>query len=374
MRTLIGAVGRRTAGLAAGVILCGGLAGGVLLTPGTAYAQTTTATAITGTTQSAGSNGTTLDVQVSVTPASGTDWPAGNVKVSDGSDNCYLALVQDGSSAVGVGNCSIYNLSGGTYTLTASYQGSPEFGWSASGPYSVNVGPTGYAPAFYADSPSLSATDGGQYSYTFGAKGYPAPSYSLSGPGWLHIDSYHGTVWGTVPDWVSSFSYSVTATNSVGSATAGPYTVYVNRPYNHANIQTSLSCTSRVSIGERGSCTLYVSNTGWNYAPDVSAQIALPWQLVADYCAHNWWNWGCNISDNTAYADLGALNPGQTAELTVVFTAKTGYNLWGWHHGHAFVVKVVGSASTSSGYFWFTGQRQSYSVAWVTITPRGWWW
>ena len=45
MHNVIGAVCRRTAGLATGLILgVGGLAGAVLLTPGTAYAGTTVAT------------------------------------------------------------------------------------------------------------------------------------------------------------------------------------------------------------------------------------------------------------------------------------------------------------------------------------------
>jgi hypothetical protein len=71
MHNLIGAACRRTAGMAAGVILCGGIAGGVLLTPGTAFADTAvaTATAITGTAQSPDSAGTTtLNVRVAVTP------------------------------------------------------------------------------------------------------------------------------------------------------------------------------------------------------------------------------------------------------------------------------------------------------------------
>jgi Bacterial Ig-like domain (group 3) len=142
MHNAIAAACRRSTGLAAGLILGAGLAGGVLLAPGTALADTTvaTTTAITGTTQSPGHHRTTLNVQVSVTPASGTVWPSGTVKVSDGPGGCQLTLVQDGAKAAGVGNCDIYDLPDGTYTLTASYEGSSSFGPSASSPDPVTTG------------------------------------------------------------------------------------------------------------------------------------------------------------------------------------------------------------------------------------------
>jgi hypothetical protein len=76
---------------------------------------------------------------------------------------------------------------------------------------------------------------------------------------------------------------------------------------------------------------------------------------------------------HTAYENLGTLNPGQTKQLTVVFTARTGFNLWGWHPGHRFTVRVVGSAA-SYGNWRFIGQRVSYSTAYVTIIPWGFWW
>jgi hypothetical protein len=362
---------RRTAGLTAGLLLGAGLAGGVLLTPGTALADTTvaTTTAITGTTQTPGHHGTALDVRVSVTPASGTVWPPGTVKVSDGPGGCQLTLVQDGSKAAGVGDCHIYGLDAGTYTLTASYEGTSSFGSSASNPAPVTIGA---APVFYADSPSLTAVSGQRYGYTFGAKGVPAPSYALSAgsPGWLHIDSRGGTVRGTAPGWVTSFSYSVTASNAVGSATAGPYRVQVTR--HHAAIATQLSCTPRVYAGKQGSCTLSVTNAGRFSAPDVTAAVSLPAQLRARYCGQFWAHQGCRISGNTASEHLGRLRPGQTRTLTVVFTAKSGPGLWAWQHKHTIKVKVTGLAISGGG---FGGpSARSYSAAYVTIVPPGWWW
>ena len=371
MHSVIAAACRRTAGLATGLILgIGGLAGAVLLTPGTAYAGTTvaTTTAITGTTQSPVFPGTTLNVQVSVTPASGTVWPSGTVKISDGTGGCQLTLAQNGSTAVGVGNCDIGNLHAGNYTLTASYEGSSSFGSSVSGPDTVTIG---HAPVFYADSPSLTATNGGVYSYAFRAKGFPAPSYALGSgsPSWLHINSSTGTVWGTVPAWATSFSYSVTATNSVGSATAGPYRVHIQR--HRVFIDTSLNCTSKVFSGRQGTCTLSVTNVGRVSAPDVTAQINLPSQLRALYCAHSWWNPGCRISGNTASGNLGTLRPGQTKTLSVVFAAKSGHSIWGWHHFHTITVKVTGFAASHAGFGFFGIGGRSFSTAYVTIVRRG---
>lgn len=200
--------------------------------------------------------------------------------------------------------------------------------------------------------------------------GSPGIQYSLSGGSpWLHINPFTGTVSGLVPNFGGSFSYSVTATNGFGSATAGPFTVSVE--HFRAAIRTFLSCTPKVFTGQRGTCTLFVTNQGFSPAPNVTAQIALPAQLRAKFCGF-FFNFGCRIINNTAFENLGTLNPGQTKELTVVFTARTGFNLWGWHHGHRFTVRVVGSAFSFDGFPFFQ-HAASHSIAFVTIIPRGWW-
>ena len=372
MHNVMAAACRRSAGLAAGLVLGAGLAGGVLLTSGTALADTTvaTATAITGTTQSPGQHHTTLNVQVSVTPASGTAWPAGTVTVSDGSGGCHLTLVQDGSKAVGVGNCDIRDLPSGTYPLTASYAGSSSFGSSASGP---EHGHGRHRAGVYADSPSLTATSGERYAYTFGAKGDPAPSYALGSgsPGWLHVDSRSGTVWGTAPGWVTSFSYSVTATNGAGSATAGPYRVQVTR--HHAAITTSLSCPSKVYAGQRGTCTLSVTNAGRFSAPDVTAQVSLPSQLRApvlrpllaavprlhDQRQHR----GAVPRHAAPRADQDAVR-GLHREVRPRHLGRAPLS---HDHGEGHRLRRLGR-----GLLWSGGR--SYSAAYVTIVPQGWWW
>jgi hypothetical protein len=107
-------------------------------------------------------------------------------------------------------------------------------------------------------------------------------------------------------------------------------------------------------------------------APHVTAQINLPSQLRALYCAHSWWNPGCSISGNAASGNLGTLRPGQTKTLSVVFAAKSSHGIWGWHHFHTITVKVTGFAASHAGFFGFGGR--SFSTAYVTIVPKGWWW
>jgi hypothetical protein len=375
MHKLIDAAGRRTAGLAAGVILTVGMVGGVLLAPGTAYAGTATI-AITDATPSFGG----INVEVSVT--NGTD-PLGTFSVSGAGNGCTGNLFGMEGSGNGDGHCIIPSVADGTYTLTASYDG------ASSSPDTVTVGnpsppPGENGPVWSADSPSTSV-DSQSYSYQFQASG--SPTYELSGnPDWLNIDPNTGMVWGTIPDGVTSFTFSVKAWNDFGSIWAGPFTVFVHHHFDFADINTSLYCPDKVYTGRHGTCTLWVRNSGTGPASDVTAQIRLPWQLKADYCGYfHFFSFGCSIFGNTAWEDLGTLYPGQTKHLTVVFTAETGFDLFGWRHGHKTTVRVVGSASAGENFFgwyggqwydgqWFGGQRTSYSVAYVTIIPRGFWW
>jgi hypothetical protein len=88
------------------------------------------------------------------------------------------------------------------------------------------VGPS--MPVFTAAAPPLAAAPGAHEQYTFGTTGYPEVSYSLTGaPAWLSINAGSGRLSGTVPPGTRSFSYSVRAANSAGSAVEGPYTVTV---------------------------------------------------------------------------------------------------------------------------------------------------
>jgi hypothetical protein len=384
MHKLMKAAGRRSAGLAAGVILTGGLVGGVLLAPA-AYAATATI-AINSATPGVGG------ITVSVSVTNGSD-PLGTFSVAGAGSGCtgslYGGMFGMPSNGNGSGRCTIPSVGAGTYSLVASYDG------VYSSPTSVTVGnpsppPGGNAPVFTADSPSTSVT-GQSFSYQFQATN--SPSFQLVGaPSWLSIGN-SGMVSGNVPNGINSFSFSVKAWNNWGFATAGPFTIFFHHNFFHfaeVNLSTSLSCTSPVFTGQRGTCTLWVTNSnqsffwgpggqfnnfGQNFASDVTAQISLPPQLRADFCgfSHFFFN-GCQIFGNTATENLGNLRPGHTRSLTVTFTALSGFNLFGRHHGHSFSVRVVGSASSNHGNFNFFGRGRSYSVADVTIIPRGFWW
>jgi hypothetical protein len=385
MHKLIEAAGRRSAGVAAGVILTGGLVGGVLLAPAAAYAATTATIAINSATPGFGG------ITVSVSVTNGSD-PLGTFSVAGAGTSGCTGNLSGGmfgmpSNGSGSGRCTIPSVGAGTYSLVASYDG------VSSSATSVTVGnpsppPGGSAPVWSSDSPSTSV-DGQTFSYQFQASG--SPSFELSGnPSWLNIDPSSGMVSGTIPDGITSFSFSVKAWNNFGSIWAGPFTVFFrhhhHNNFGNANIETSLSCPTTVYTGQHGTCTLWVSNDGSGPASDVTAQITLPWQLRADYCGYyNFFSYGCSISGNTASEDLGTLYPHQGKHLSVTFTALTGFNLFGRHHGHHDTVKVVGSATAGNnflGWFggqwypgqWFGGQRTSYSVAYVTIIPRGFWW
>jgi hypothetical protein len=81
---------------------------------------------------------------------------------------------------------------------------------------------------FSAASPPLTAETGTPYSYQFEATGEPAPALALSGaPSWLSVDQL-GNVTGTPPDGITTFVFSVTAENTLGTTTAGPFTVTIN--------------------------------------------------------------------------------------------------------------------------------------------------
>ncbi|MGH3224678.1 MAG: hypothetical protein ACRDPY_39380 [Streptosporangiaceae bacterium] len=404
MHKIIEAAGRRSAGVAAGVILTGGLVGGVLLAPAAAYAATTTTT----TTVTATAQGSTIHVSASVSPGDAS----GSVNVTGAGGSCNIS-VGSGGGMFGFGSdrCDITNVTPGTYTLDATYTPSP----AASATYSGSSGSTSVtvtgtpnnnppqqnenAPQFTADSPPTSVT-GQSYIYQFQASN--SPSYQLvGGPSWLGINN--GMVSGNIPNGTNSFSYSVYAWNQWGHVQIGPFFVFFHHQnnynrhnYNHyaeTNISTSLYCTSPVYNGGSGTCTLRVSNSnqsffwgpsqynnnnnyfGRNFASDITAQISLPRQLKAEYCGYYYsYSNGCHIYGNTAYENIGNLYPGQSRSLTVHFRVQSRYNIWGYNHGYSFRVEVTGSASSNRGNFNFFGRGQSYSTAYVQIRPYGFWW
>jgi len=299
------------------------------------------------------------------------------VKVTDGTTTCTESLKVPASGLTSTATCDFTGLVAGNYPLIATYSpsdsqfagsntGSPDWVYVASS--------TNYAPQWTADTPSLSSHVGASYSYTFAASGTPAPTYALvDAPSWLSINASTGVVSGAVPSGThGGFSYSVAASNTVGTITAGPFAVNVgNGGYHHSNLRTSLSCPAAVSLNGQGTCTLYVTDNSWGHDGGVTATIYLPWELRAVSCdkggntgvGHPWGWSNCSLHGNVVKASLGNMYPGETESLAVTF--KAGLDNWGWQHSHGARVTVLGQATDYTGV--------SSSSARISIYPHFWW-
>ena len=133
----------------------------------------------------------------------------------------------------GANTATFEGLTNGTaYTFTAVTSNSCGSGDPSSSPLFT----PGVAPTWVRATPPLNAASTGHYVYKFAADGDPRPTYRLvDAPSWLEINP-NGLVRGRPPAGVSSFSYSVVASNGVGvshpsfattDAVAGPFMVSV---------------------------------------------------------------------------------------------------------------------------------------------------
>ena len=132
------------------------------------------------------------------------------------------------------------------------------------------------APAFTASSPSLITTTGQAYGYTFAASGSPAPTFALAlgAPAWLSINATSGAVSGTVPSGITTFTYSVTATNGVSpAATAGPSVVTVHTP-------PAFTVHSPPTTGTAGQAYGYTFTATGNPAPTYGLSAGAPGWLT----------------------------------------------------------------------------------------------
>jgi uncharacterized protein DUF11/putative Ig domain-containing protein len=184
------------------------------------------------------------------------------------------------------------------------------------------------APAFQGNSPLLTATAGAPYSYTFAATGVPAPTYALArgAPSWLTINAATGAVTGTVPrHGTSTFTYSVNATNEVGTVTAGPYQVRVYPPgfLPKAVLSSTLSCPATVTTAKPVTCTLTVANAGPDAAPSAVADIEFPHELTATGCTA-----GCTHYSTLAAWHVGTLAAGASDTVTVTLAVREHGSVW----------------------------------------------
>jgi uncharacterized repeat protein (TIGR01451 family) len=130
------------------------------------------------------------------------------------------------------------------------------------------------APVFTADSPPLASTAAATYQYQFTATDAASWSLSSDAPSWLTV-SDSGLVSGTPPAGPTSFTYSVTAGNSTGSATAGPYAVAVSTPAPDLQV-TDLATPHLVVSGKQLTYAVTAANTGSAGADAVVVTDTLP--------------------------------------------------------------------------------------------------
>ncbi len=163
----------------------------------------------------------------------------------------------------------------GTCTLNADQAGVPGLPAATRVQQTVVVGEP---PLFVLANPPVTATVGQTYSYTFSANGTPAPTFALAtgAPSWLSITPATGVLTGTPPPGTTSFIYSVTASNVVGSISVGPFTVAITRTANRADLKLTLVCPSSARRGVAVTCTVSVVNGGPVTATSVMTAFALP--------------------------------------------------------------------------------------------------
>ncbi len=229
----------------------GGLPAGLSLnSTGVLSGTPTSAATSTFTVQATNSAGsaTTGSVTVTVTPPDGapvitaaTPPAAATVGkaysyqfTASGTPSPTFALVS-GSIPAGL-TLSSAGLLAGTPTIDGTFPfqvgASNSNGSDTSGTLTITVAKAPAKPVFIASKPPTTTVAGASYSYTFSASGVPTPTYSLptgSLPPGLALNQTTGELSGT-PSAAGSYSFTIAATNSAGTATTSKITVKVNPP------------------------------------------------------------------------------------------------------------------------------------------------
>jgi uncharacterized repeat protein (TIGR01451 family) len=122
---------------------------------------------------------------------------------------------------------------------------------------------------------------------------------------------------GTPPAGTTSFTYSVTAANTAGTATAGPYIVTIAPTTSKADVSAALTCPATMTIGRTGTCTLTVANNGPAAASKLTAGILLPPALSEMSCTP-----GCAEHDNLLTWTQDTLPAGGNATFTTTIKAS----------------------------------------------------
>jgi uncharacterized repeat protein (TIGR01451 family) len=255
-------------------------------------------------------------------PATGTVGGSATLTATGGASGNPVVFSVDPTSGAGV--CTVSGTNGTTVNYTAAgncvidanQAGNASY---AAAPQVTQAITVNQAPAFVVDSPPLTATAGQPYDYTFAASGTPAPAYALASgaPSWLSVDASTGEVTGTPPAGTTSFSYTVTATNVAGEATAGPFAVTVTKASTNANISAVLRCPASMTAGSAATCTLTVANAGPAAASNVTAAIVLPSALSETSCSS-----GCTRHGNVYTWTQASLGDGASAQFSITVKAS----------------------------------------------------
>ncbi len=137
------------------------------------------------------------------------------------------------------------------------------------------------APVFTNDSPPSNAGTGISYSYTYTATGNPAPTFSVSSgsaPTGLTLNPSTGVLSGT-PTTPGSFTFTVTATNTVApDATSPSTTITVSAP-----VAPVFTADTPPTTGKVGNFYFYTYAATGNPAPTFAVSSgALPTGLGLD--------------------------------------------------------------------------------------------
>jgi uncharacterized repeat protein (TIGR01451 family) len=255
-------------------------------------------------------------------PATGVVGKSATLAATGGGSGNLVVFSVDASSGAGVCTVSgstVNYAAAGSCVIDANQAGNTDY--SAAPPVTVTI-IVDQAPVFVLDSPPATAVAGQEYGYSFEASGTPAPAYALAAgaPSWLSINASTGELTGTPPAGTTSFSYTVTAANVAGTATAGPFTVTVTKPSPDADISAALACPATMTVGGTGTCTLTVANAGPATASKVAAGILLPAALSELSCTAS-----CARHANVFTWTLASLASGASAKFDLTIKAsKTG--------------------------------------------------
>jgi large repetitive protein len=258
-------------------------------------------------------------------PVTGIVGQSATLTATGGGSGNPVVFTVDQTSGAGV--CTVSGTNGTTVNYTAAGSCVIDANQAGNASYLAATQVTAtimvdQAPAFVMDSPPLTAVAGQAYSYTFAASGTPAPTYALAAgaPSWLSISASTGQVTGTPPAGTTSFGYTVTATNTAGAATAGPFTVTVAKATTNADISITMTCPTSLAVGGTGTCALKVANAGPASASKVAAAVLLPAALSEVSCTA-----GCTRHGNVFTWALASLASGASSSLAITVKAsKTG--------------------------------------------------